>query len=224
VLAAVAAVWLCAAAQGQLLNDPGFQLATSDTQTSNSNWALTVNFPDGASPAASFKTASFARDPADPNDAVGTGIWFRSFEGNQNAGVDPPADATLSQIVPNVSGGDYFLTFSARREANFTATAWYATLSSDGTGGSDTIDLLVNLPNDGLWYTRNLQLTGVSAGDNLTVQVVMDDGVVSQLNPQSAFVDNFQLVPEPASALLLGGGLLLLPRRLRRRGRRRPAR
>lgn len=171
----------------QLLDDGGFELATDDTQTSNSAWVMTVNFPDSVSPAAQFEASAFASDPP------GTGVWFRSFEGQQ-AGGDPPADADVTQVVSNVDGGDYTLTFRAKREANFTATEWSVVLSSSGTGGTVVMDLLAGAPNDASWYQYQLDLTGVSPGDDLTVTAQMIDGVDAQANPQSAFVDTFELV------------------------------
>ena len=202
------------AVSANLLDDPGFELATGGTQTSNSAWTLTVNFPDGVSSAAQFQTAPWASDPADPNDGVGTGVWLKAFEGNQIGG-EPTADATLTQTVGNVVGGTYELTFSVKRELNFTARQWFAELNSNGTGGTDTLDLLAVVPTDAAWHTYTLSLAGVSAGDDVTVRVEMRDGVDAQVNPQSAFIDNFVLTPEPCSLTLLGIGTALIG--LRRR-------
>lgn len=194
-----------ALAHASLLDDPGFALATGGGQTSNSAWTLTVNFPDGAEDAAQFQTAPWASDAADPNDGVGTGVWFKSFEGALGGNL---ADATLEQVLGNSTGGTYELTFSAKREANFSAGAWYAELSSSGTGGTDSVDLLAVTPNDGTWNSYSLTLIGVTPGDDITVRVVMDGGYSPGVNPQSAFVDNFILTPEPASLALLGMGVV----------------
>jgi len=98
-----------------LLDDGSFDLAASGTQTSNSAWVLTVNFPDQTNPAAQFEEESFAsNDPGAPEK----GVWFRSFEGSQNTD-DLFAQATLTQTVVVASGGDYTLTFDAKRELIF---------------------------------------------------------------------------------------------------------
>lgn len=179
-----------ASAQPNLIDDPGFALADGGTQTSNSDWSLTANQPDGVDFSAQFEDAAFASDPTDGGNAVG--VWFKSFEGAQEGG-DLLAQALLSQVVANVPAGDYTLEFSVKREANFLAGSWVATLSSSGTGGTDQLDLLASVPNDGDWTTRTLTLTGVSSGDDLTVSVEMIDGENAPLNPQSAFVDLFVL-------------------------------
>ena len=202
---------LSVAAQPNILDDPGFAVATTGTPMSNSNWSLIVNLPDGIDHAAEFHDAGFASDPADVGNTFG--VWFRPFEGGQNPG-DPLAQAELAQVVSNVGGGDYSLTFSVKREAFMQASAWVASLSSSGTGGGDQIDLLASVPNDGTWVTRMMDLSGVSPGDDLTVSIFMTDGQVAPANPQSGFVDNFRLVPrggDPVAVPALGGvGLGLL--------------
>jgi hypothetical protein len=206
----------CAAsAQPNLIDDPGFALADGTTQTSNSDWTLTANQPDGLNFSAQFEDAAFASDPMDAGNTVG--VWFKSFEGAQ-AGGDLLAQALLSQVVPNVPAGDYTLEFSVKREINFLADSWVATLSSSGSGGTDQLDLLASVPNDGSWTTRTLTLTGVSSGDDLTVSVEMIDGENAGLNPQSAFVDLFVLqgsgesiiaIPTLGSWTMAGFALLL---------------
>lgn len=194
-------------AQANLLDDPGFETATGGGQTSNSDWTLTVNFPDGSDGAAQFQEAPWASYP--PSD---TGVWFKPYEGNQSGGGDPLADATLSQTVTAAVGGDYALTFFAKIDPNFTADIFEVILSSTGTGGTDTVDLL-SVTKDGAFYQYNLNLLGVTAGDQLTVTGLMDDGTDALLNPQSAFLDEFSLtprnsVPTPAPLALLGIGLV----------------
>jgi len=87
----VAALLFVTAARGDLLEDPGFELATGGGQASNSAWVLDVNFPDGVTGAANFQEAPWAARTGD------VGLWFRAFEGNQNPGVDPPAAAKIFQ-------------------------------------------------------------------------------------------------------------------------------
>lgn len=216
--AAFAVASMATLAQANLLDDGNLSLADSGAQTSNSDWVLTVNFPDTVDDAAQFQTgfANAQNTGVGGTEApgTGTGVWFKSFEGLQAPG-DALAQADLSQSVVAPNNGDYVLTFVASREANFSAGSWDATLSSSGTGGSASIDLLVAALNDGNLGSAasaggtplSLTLAGVSAGDTLTVSVAMVNGVDAQTNPQSAFVDSFnlvQVVPEPASAGVFG--------------------
>jgi hypothetical protein len=200
----------CGVLGAECLVDGDLTLATSGTTTSNSTWALVANMPDGTNVAAQFQSGFANAD----NPTPGSGVWFKSFEGMQ-AAADPPANATLSQsTLPVASGGSYQLDFVAGRETNFTAEEFFVTLSSSGTGGSTSIDLLAApmiLGNIGGAASPalggnpfSLLLSGVSAGDVLTVTGAMVNGVVAVTNPQSAFLDSFSLtrVPEPASAVL----------------------
>jgi hypothetical protein len=189
-------------------------LATSGGQTSNSNWSLIVNFPDTVGSSAQFQTASWAAQSGS------TGVWFKSFEGNQNPG-DPPADATLSQTVAS-GAGTYDLTFFAKREANFSAIAMFVRLSSNA-GDTATYNLLsILVPNDGSWNQYSiLGFVAAPGTTSLTVEVVMDDGVFVPANPQSFLLDDFNLddgrseIPEPGTVLLTGVGVLCLVMRRR---------
>ena len=70
-------------ASANLLDDGSFDLAATGTQTSNSNWVLSVNFPDNVNPSAQFEQSSFAsNDLGSPE----TGVWFKSYEGTQGDG------------------------------------------------------------------------------------------------------------------------------------------
>lgn len=216
-LAMAAAALLPVAANANLLDDGNFSAATTGSTTSNSDWSLTVNMPDGSDRAAQFQTgfANAQNTGVGGSEAPGTGagVWFRSFEGNQGGGGDPLADATLTQSVVAPYDGDYTLNFVAGREVNFTAQEFGVSLGSSGTGGLAVIDLLVpaipdgNLgggasPNPG-GTPFSLSLAGVTAGDVLTVTAEMIGGADSQIpGGQSAFLDSFSLVPEPTSALL----------------------
>lgn len=189
---------------------------------SNAFWTLTNT---GNATAAQFQ-GGFANS-ANPQ---GFGVWYRAFLGNAQA----PVSSTLSQSVPNAAGGKYLLQFDAVIEQNFTATSMVATLSSSG-GPVATLDLLADKIPAGSSYTgggfanigaatppynivKSLMLSGVNAGDTLTVSVAMTDGISGPTNPQSVVVDNFRLtrVPEPSSLALAGLGVLAL-RTVRRR-------
>ena len=216
--------------QATLLHDGNFSLATSGSTTSNSNWTLITNMPDGTDLAAQFQTG-FANaqntgvgGPEAPG--VGAGVWFRSFEGNQGGSGEPLADAVLTQSVSAPSDGNYVLDFVAGREVNFTARVFSVTLSTNSQ--SSTVVLLTaaipdgNLggaasPNPG-GTPFSLTLPGVTAGQLLTVTAVVLDGEDSQIpGGQSAFLDGFSLqVPEPASASLVALGLVSLLGRRRR--------
>lgn len=229
-LAMAAAALLPVAANANLLDDGNFSAATTGSTTSNSDWSLTVNMPDGANRAAQFQTgfANAQNTGVGGSEAPGTGagIWFRSFEGNQGGSGEPLADATLTQSVVAPYDGDYTLNFVAGREVNFTAQEFGVSLGSSGTGGLAVIDLLVpaipdgNLggaasPNPG-GTPFSLSLAGVTAGDVLTVTAEMVGGADSQIpGGQSAFLDSFSLVPEPTSALLALLGLAGLAARRR---------
>ncbi len=116
-----------------LMNDGGFELAASGTQTSNSSWVMTAQ-SDGVEPVAQFQSATWAAS------AGNKGVWFKGFRGT----VANPVDAHVTQVVTASASGDYTLRFDAKVEANFAsvAGAFRITITSDGTGGSQTIDLL----------------------------------------------------------------------------------
>jgi glucose/arabinose dehydrogenase len=116
-----------------LITDGSFELASPDTQTSNSNWVMTAQ-SDGVEPAAQFQAATWAASSGN------TGVWFKGFRGTPGN----PVDAQVSQVVTATATGDYTLTFDAKVEANFASAVggFQVTITSDGTGGSKTIDLL----------------------------------------------------------------------------------
>lgn len=116
-----------------LISDGSFELATSGTQTSNSNWSMTAQ-TDGVEPAAQFQNATWAAG------AGNTGVWFKGFRGS----VANPVDAQVTQTVVAPLSGDYKLTFMAKVEANFASAidGFRVTLSSAGTGGAKFVDLL----------------------------------------------------------------------------------
>ena len=224
-LAAIAALACAIPTHASLLSDGDFTLATTGSTTSNSAWTLLVNMPDGGDRAAQFQTG-FANAQntgvgGTQPPGTGAGVWFRSFEGNQGGSGEPLAQAVLIQSVIAPSDGDYVLDFVAGREANFIAREFDVTLSTNT--GSSTVDLLTAaIPDGNLGGAASgnpggtpfsITLTGVTAGQLLSVNAVMLDGEDSQIpGGQSAFLDSFELnlVPEPASASLLGLGLLAL--------------
>lgn len=226
--AAALSLAMCAVtAQATLLDDGGFDLATSGGTVSNSDWVLTASTPDGTNLAAQFQTGFANADNTGVGGSqppgTGTGVWFRSFEGNQGGTGEPLAQADITQTVIAPVSGDYMLTFVAGRETNFTAEEFAVTLFSSGTGGSAIVDLLTALIPDGNLGGAasgnpggtmfSLNLLGVTAGDMLTVSGLMVNGADSQIpGGQSAFLDSFSLtsvsaVPVPASLALFALGL-----------------
>lgn len=213
--AMIAAALAPVVANANLLDDGDFDLATSGTITSNSAWSLVSDVPNGVDFAAQFQVGGFAR--SDGALGSGAGIWYRSFTGSTSDG----ADSDLTQTVAAPESSDYLLTFEAARETNFTADEWNVSLTSDGTGGSGVIDLLaaaipegnfnqVQVVNGGPGAAAfSIRINGVTAGDMLTVNASMVNGVDAGANPQSAFIDRFSLttIPEPATALIALFGL-----------------
>jgi glucose/arabinose dehydrogenase len=116
-----------------LMNDGSFELATPNTQTSNSSWVMTAQ-SDGVEPAAQFQAATWAASSGIK------GVWFKGFRGSSAN----PVDARVSQVVTATATGDYTLKFDAKVEEFFPDVigAFRVTITSDGTGGSQTIDLL----------------------------------------------------------------------------------
>ena len=162
-----------------LIEDGSFENATHNSQTSNSAW--TVNAPNNT---ALFFDASFAASSGEK------GVWFRGFAGNRAN----PIDARVSQVIVAPEGGDYTLRFDAKVESSFAtvAGAFQVTISSDGTGSTDTTGNLLNLAPNFDFNTYTLTLTGVSAGDNLTITAEMLD-TIGGTGPQlSGMVDNFR--------------------------------
>ena len=131
--AMVDAFTLMSPASQNLMSDGSFELATSGTQTSNSSWVMTAQ-SDGVEPAAQFQTATWAASSGNK------GVWFKGFRGS----AANPVDARVSQVVTATTAGDYTLHFDAKVEANFASVAagFRVTITSDGTGGSQTIELL----------------------------------------------------------------------------------
>jgi hypothetical protein len=116
-----------------LLQDGSFELAVDGTQTSGSNWVMTTQF-DGVEPSAQFQLAPWAAS------AGGKGVWFKGFRGSPES----PVDARVHQVVTAPISGTYTLTFAAKVEENFPSVidAFRISLSSNGTGGTQTLDLL----------------------------------------------------------------------------------
>ncbi|MEM8946216.1 MAG: PEP-CTERM sorting domain-containing protein [Planctomycetota bacterium] len=228
-IVAMAYTGLAFAAPSQgLLDDGEFNDPDSSSDVTNSDWVLTTNSPDGVDLASRFQFSGFSR--SDGAAGSGSGLWYRSFEGNQGGTGEPLAQSTLTQSIAAPADGDYVMTVDWAREGNFTAASWDVSLSSSGTGGTDTVDLLNASGNIDFNFNQllttfggpnvaTLTLSGVTAGDTLTVTASMVDGADSQIpGGQSAFIDNFnlRLIPEPTSVALLSIALGAIVVRRRR--------
>ncbi|MDC0937010.1 CRTAC1 family protein [Pirellulales bacterium] len=174
----------------RLLDDGSFELSTGGTQASNSQWVLQA--PNNT---AQFQDATWAAS------AGSKGVWFKGFVAG---------NAEVRQVYTAPVDGDYVLTFEARVESNFASAAdgFQASLSSNGTGGSDSIDLLA-AATDSLSHPYTLALAGVTAGDQLTIKAEMIDSVGGSGQRRSGFVDAFILsspqIPGPDGWEQVGG-------------------
>ena len=214
--ASVALLVACTSAQANLLDDGSFDLAAGGGQTSNSAWVLTVDFPDSDDSAQFQGGFANAENGSGGTGDGGNGIWFKSFLGNRGGDTNiPTANADITQSVVAPADGKYLLSFVAGREENFTAGEFSVSLSSSGTGGSASVDLLTApliFGNIGGGASPalggnpfSITLDGVTAGDTLTVSGAMVDGVdFNAPGGQSAFLDQFSLtaIPEPSSVVI----------------------
>lgn len=167
----------------QLLADGSFEATTPASQIS-SDW--TVIAPNNT---VQFQQAGWAASSGL------TGVWFKGFAGNQFN----PIDASVSQVVTAPTDGDYTLQFDARVEQNFAtvAGAFQVSITSNGTGGTASTGNLLNTAPNFDFNTYSLILSGVTAGDELTVVAEMLD-TTGGTGPQlSGMVDSFHLIEAP---------------------------
>ena len=146
------------------------------------------------------------------------GLWFRSFEGG--LGDDEPfqVDATLSQTVGGSGGIEYTLSAFSLFEAGFTAEALNLSIEfldgDDNVLGSNTLDLFDVQMNDAMWREFSVSAVSAAGTESVRVSASMVDGALSDTDPQSAFVDDFTLVPTPGGfSLLAVAGLAVCRRR-----------
>ena len=184
-----------AAAPSRLVDDGSFADAVTGTQTSGSDWLLTVQ-----GSAAQFQTAAWAASEGD------TGVWFQGFRGSASH----PVDAQLRQVVTAPTSGDYTLRFDAKVESDFPSVVdgFRVSITSNGTGGTAMIDLLA-APADAMFHSYTLQLDGVTAGDQLTLLAEMIDASGGSGPELSGMLDGFVLsspqLPQHMQASPLGG-------------------
>ena len=211
IFAASAAVLLCAAnaalAGGMLING---DLELGADGNSADGWIL--NETPGGANSADF--TGFANH----TPAGARGLWFRPFDGGIGG---PPVNAILYQDVPAVPGVDYVLSAWFKEEAGYSGQNllfMHFFDAGDGLIGSVSFDVDAAQTNDSVW--RQFSVGSVAPAGTAVIRVGanMQDGVFSDMNPQSSFVDDFQLlaIPAPAGVVDAGMGLTGLAARRRR--------
>ena len=211
---------LGAPAFANLLINPGVDDPPDHETDIATGWTLEEPSLDGdGNPVNSATFASFANHT--PGGA--RGLWYRSFEGGLGGDEPFEVDAHLYQDVSGTAGSAYTLSAWYRYETFYSGTDPFANTQTilaidflDGGGGvisSAELDIDSVQTPDGEW--REFSVNGVAPAGTTTVRArsSMLGGVLEPQNPQSAFVDDFNLVPEPTSALLLVAGGLALRRR-----------
>lgn len=221
VFAAVSAAVLAqfALAQNQLQN-PGLDLPPDHESDIADFWTLIEPDVDSlGQPVNSATFASFAN-----HTPGGTrGLWYRSFEGGLG-GDDPlTVDAHLQQDVPGTPGTLYTLSAWYLYETFYSGTDIFAPtetrLAMDFLGAGDVVLSTVSLDidtvqlADAVWREFSVQGTAPAGTLEVRARSSMIDGVLEPQNPQSAFVDDFTLIPEPSTVLCLLPALALVARR-----------
>lgn len=150
------------------------------------------------------------------------GLWFRSFEGGLNAMSPATVDAILQQDVAGTAGEQYTLSAWYRYEANYsgldpfqnTQTILAIDFLDAGAGVIDSvaldIDSVINVGMLSEWQQFSVSDVAPAGTVSVRARASFLDGVLEPNNPQSAFVDDFSLVPEPTSLglLLLAGAFI----------------
>lgn len=198
------------------LDSPG----THDSDLIN-DWTLieTRTGPNNLPPANSATFASFANH----NTGGTVGLWFRSFSGN----LTDPVHADLFQDVAGTPGTLYRLSAWARYETNYPGgvagdpqDTFLAIDFLDVNGlpiSTSSIELQADGQTNGGGWMQHF-VTGLAPAGTIGVRArgSMTNGHVATANPQSAFMDEFNLevvVPEPVSLSALAFGGLMLRRR-----------
>lgn len=212
---------LCAApAFATLLVNGDLELG-ADGNTADGWTLIEPDMDDAGMPTNSAEFIGFA------NHTMGgaRGLWYRSFEGGLGGDNPMQVDAILQQDVAGTAGDIYTASAWFRYETNYSGLDPFAPtqtlfgLEFLDAGNSVISSTIVDI--DGVYDVMQLnqwqQFTIMDMAPMGTVSVrvsaSMIDGVLEPANPQSAFVDDFVLTPEPTSGLLLLAGMSLLRRR-----------
>ncbi len=200
---------------GDLNDDP-----TPETPFEDATGWTVVEGVDGDG---SDNTAEF-RDFANNPRGQDRGWWLRAFRGDPPMDM-PAVDADLFQDVPGTPGVNYKLSADVAFEEFYASglpdTPTDTILALDFLDGGmsviDSVELLLDevVSNTAPVEFERVMVEGVAPEGTAYVRsrASMIDGINTQQNPQSAFFDNFELVPEPGTFALLGlGGLVALRR------------
>jgi hypothetical protein len=210
-----------AALAGPALINGNLELPLDAPSTSDLIVGWTLVEPDldlNGAPISSATFASFANHTPGGD----RGLWLQSFAGGvggMNVAGGGGVRATLFQDVNAHAGLEYTLSVWFRMEANYTSQSTTLGLRFFDAGmgelASASIDLNALSPNDSVW--REFSLDAVSAPGTAFVRayVEMTGGETAPVNPQSAFFDDFTLVPAPTPVAILALGTLVAGRRRR---------
>lgn len=205
-----------------LLINGDFETPPTDDINFATGWTLEEpSMTMSGAPVDSADFESFANHTGGGN----RGLWFRSFEGGLLADSPDTVDAHLYQDVAGIAGVQYTLSAWFRIETayagldplNPTQTV-LALEFLNGVGGvlsSAELDIDVAYIPGNTWQQFFLISIAPLGTETVRVRASMFDGVNSNVNPQSAFVDDFVLVPAPGALALLGMGLFVARRRQR---------
>ena len=222
-------VMYCAAVLGAMAPGAmGFLLTNGDLelgsgQNDATGWSLVEPDVDvNLDPVNSADFTNFANHTPTGN----RGLWLRSFEGSLNVNAPEFVDAILSQEVPGVAGALYELSawffyeqHYSGGEAGFLTQTLLAIAfldAGDGVIGVSQVDIDDLQANDRVWRQFSVQGVAPAGTVKLRVGMAMIGGQVTPENPQSAFVDDFVLVPAPGAAgvvMVLGVGVMARRRR-----------
>ena len=146
--------------------------------------------------------ASFANNTA----GGANGLWLKPFSGSLAA----PSDAVLSQTISATPNGNYTFSAASKWEANY--SGGLAVVSGQPSPTKTLLEiafldasrLVIGTPvvtnlktagqlNDSTWRTFSVNGTAPANAASVRVSAIMDDGVASGANPQSAFFDDLVL-------------------------------
>lgn len=179
--------------------------------------AWTLVEPDVDGSGAPVNSATFANF-GNHTPGGDRGLWFRSFEGGLGGDVPWSVNATLYQDVAGHAGEEYTLSAWFRFEAHYTSQATVLALRFLDAGMSELSSTFIDInqlnANDNEWREFSVAAIGDAGTAFVRASVEMVHGQIADMNPQSAFVDDFMLVPAPAGApVLIMAGLVATRRR-----------
>jgi len=192
----------------QLLTNPNLEELPLDF---SSDWAVTEVAGGNVPGDPTISTEDFANRPG---SGGALGAWLRAFTGNALQ----PADATLSQTVVGVEGGEYTFSGWSKWEANYSGgdpsfnTETIMELAFLDAGGAEIgtpelLDLSTEQMNDGTW--RESALSATAPAGTASVRIT-GAALGMENNPlggqQSAFFDDFSLMLASASTDVDGDG------------------